>query len=217
MKRIYCILISGLVFISSYAQPGSEEVSHYLFPEFIKGVILTRAGEENGVLANYNSLTEEMVFENKGNKLAIAPGELARIDTVYIKDRKFIVLNHKFVEFLYHSKWDLYLEHKCKLREKGEQIGYGATSKNTSVSHYSSLFSQGVVYELKLPDGYETKLYSYYWLKKNGELYKFENMKDLKKLYTEKEDLFKSYVKKHRIKYKNQESIIQLIEYLESN
>ena len=217
MKRIYCIVISGLIFISSYAQPKIKEITHYLFPEFTQGVILMKAGEKNGTLLNYNSLTEEMIFENNGKKLAIAQRELVRIDTVYIKDRKFIVLNENFVEFLYHSKWDLYIEHKCDVKEPGKPTGYGGTSKTTAVNSYSSFYSEGTVYDLKLPDGYETRPYTYYWLKKNGELNKFRNMRELKKLYKEKEDIFKAYVKKHRVKYDNQESIIQLIEYLETN
>ena len=71
-------------------------------------------------------------------------------------------------------------------------------------------------YDLKLPDKYEVKPYSYYWLKKNGELYSFENMRELKKFYKDQEDLYKAYVKKHGVKYDNQESVIQLVEHLES-
>jgi len=217
MKHIYCILISGLIFISSYAQPKYQEISHYLFPEFTQGVILMKAGKKNETLLNYNSLTEEMIFDNKGKKLAIAQKELGLIDTVYIKDRKFVALNDQFVEFLYHSKWDLYVEHKCDVKEPGKQTGYGGTSKTAPVNSYSSFYSEGIFYELKLPDGYETRPYIYYWLKKNGELNKFKSMRELKKLYKEKEELFKPYVKKFGVKYGNQESIIQLIEYFESN
>ena len=217
MKHIYCILILGLIFISSYAQPKHQEITHYLFPEFTQGVVLMNAGEKHEYLLNYNSLTEEMIFENKGKKLAIAQKELARIDTVYIKDRKFIVLNDQFVEFSYQSKWDLYVEYKCKVKVPGKQTGYGGTSKTTAIKSYSSFYSEGMFYQLKLPDDYETEPYTYYWLKKNEELYNFKTMKELKKLYKEKEDLFKPYVKKYGVEYGNQESIILLIEYLESN
>lgn len=239
MKRIYCILISGMVYISAYAQPKYQEISHYLFPEFTQGDILMKGGEKNKFLLNYNSLTEEMIFEKQGKKLAVAEHELALIDTVYIKDRKFITLNGKFVEVLYHSNFiidrktielndqlvefsyntllDLYVEHKCKVKEPGKQTGFGGTSKTTAVKSYSSFYSEGMFYQLKLPEGFETVPYTFYWLKKDEELNKFETMKELKKLYKEKEDLFKPYVKKYGIKYNNQESIIQLIEYLESN
>lgn len=216
MKHIYCISISCLIFVSSYTQPKQEEVSHYLFPEFTQGVILMKTGIKQDALLNYNSLTEEMIFEDKGKKLAIAKSVLEIIDTVFIKERKFIALSSKFIELLYHSKWDLYGEHTCKLTEKGKPIGYGARSKTTAITSYSSFYSSGDLYNLKLPDSFEIEPCTYYWLKKNGKLKRFQSMRELKKLYKDKGDLFKAYVKKYDIKYDNQESIIQLIEYLES-
>jgi len=193
------------------------EITHYLFPEFTQGVILMKAGTKYDVLLNYNSFTEEMIFENNGKKMAIAKVELRLVDTVFIKDRKFIALNNKFLELLYHSKWDMYVEHKCRMNEPGKSSGYGGTSKTTSIKTYSRIYSEGNIHELKLPDGYEIEPYTYYWIKKNGELNRFINMRELKKLYKDKKDLFKAYVKKYGVKYDNQESIIQLIEYLESN
>jgi hypothetical protein len=68
-----------------------------------------------------------------------------------------------------------------------------------------------------LPNGYETKPYNYYWLKKNGGLNKFMNMRQLMKLYDDKEDLFKAYIKKNEVIFNNQESMVQLIKYLETN
>jgi hypothetical protein len=217
MKLVYCIVISALIFISSHAQVNDQEITHYLFPEFSQGIILMKAGERKPALLNYNSLTEEMIFENNGRKLAIAPGEIARIDTVYINGRKFIPYNLQFVEFVFGSEWDLYVEHKCHVKPPGKPTGYGGTTQTAAVTSYSSFYSEGIVYELELPDGYETRPYTYYWLKKNGELHIFKSMRELKKFYKEKEELFKPYVKKNRVKYDDLESIIQLIEYLEIN
>jgi hypothetical protein len=216
MKHIYCILISSLTFISSYAQPKDAELSHYLFPEFTQGVTLMKNGIKTDALLNYNSLTEEMIFENKGKKLAVSLAEIGLVDTIFIKDRKFIGLNTVFVELLYHSTWDLYGEHKCKVETAGKPSGYGGTSKTAAISTPASLNSGSGYYDLKLPEDYIVKPYSYYWLKKNGEINKFETMRELKKLYKDQEDLFKAYVKEHHVKYDNQEGIIQLVEHLES-
>lgn len=216
MKHIYCSLISCMIFISSFTQPIQEEITHYLFPEFTQGVILMKTGIKQDALLNYNSLTEEMIFEDKGKKLAIGKNVLEIIDTVFIKERKFIALSSKFIELLYHSKWDLYGEHTCKVKEKGTPIGYGARSKTTAISSYSSFYSNGDLYNLKLPDRFEIEPCTYYWLKKKGKLNRFKSMRELKKLYKDKKDVFKAYVKKYDIEYNNQEDIIQLIEYLES-
>jgi hypothetical protein len=217
MKHIYFILIAILVFTSTNAQNKPEERPHYLFPEFTQGVVLMKSGVENETSLNYNSLTEEMIFDKKGRKLAMAETDLALTDTVFIKDRKFIVLNGGFVELLYHSTCHLYAEHKGKLKEPGKPAGYGGTSETSSISSHSSLRMGGLLYELKLPDGYKVKPYTVLWLEKKGALNKFVNMTQLKKLYKGKNDLFKTYVKKHGVKYRDQESIVQLIEYLESN
>lgn len=218
MKHIFCILISSLVFISSYAQKDNIETSHYLFPEFTQGVILMKDGKRNNALLNYNSLTEEMIFDNKGQKRALLTNEILLFDTVFIKDRKFVVLNGKLFELVYHSIWDLFAEHKCKFEEQGKSAPYGGTSHTGASTSVSSIYSQGgVVYGLKLPDEYKTDPYIIYWLKKNGELYRFINMRELKKLYEDKKDLYKKYSKNNRVKYQDQESIIQLIEYLETN
>ncbi len=217
MKHIICILISGLIFISSYAQPESVEMTHYLFPEYTKGVILMKDGTKHESLLNYNSLSEEMIFENNGKKLAIAKVDIPLLDTVFIKDRKFITFNSKFFELLYHSKWDIYVEHKCKLNKKGKPSGYGGTSKTTSIKTYSSLYSEGNMHKLKSSDGYEIEPYTHYLLRKNGELNRFTNMRELKKFYKDRKDLFKACVKMYGAKYNNQESIVKLIEYLESN
>ena len=42
-------------------------------------------------------------------------------------------------------------------------------------------------------------------------------MKQLMKLYDYEKDLFKAYVKKYDVRYNNQESMVQLIKYLETN
>ncbi len=69
-------------------------------------------------------------------------------------------MNNQFVEIIYDSNWDLFVEHRCDLNETGKPVGYGSVSKTTAVNSYSSFASEGMVYELKLPAGYETRPYS---------------------------------------------------------
>lgn len=217
MKFTYCILIFNLMLISVFAQPKTKEVSHYIFPEFTQGVVLMKSGVTQKALLNYNSLTEEMVYIDKGVKLAISDETLAKIDTVFIRDKKFVVVGTKFFELIVHSKFDLYIEHKCDLRNLGKPTAYGATSQTTSVSSYSSIPSQSMKYELKLSDEYGVEPYIYYWIKKNNASKKFSNMRQLKNLYASKKDLMDVYVKDHDVKYDDQKTIVQLIEYLESH
>lgn len=204
--------------ISLYAQNVEEQViTHYLFPEFSQSVLLTKTGIRNSAVLNYNSLTEEMILDYKGTKVAMAKEDILLIDTIYIEGRKFVTIDDKFVEFVHHSDWDLYVEHKCDVTEQGNPSGFGGVSQTTAISSYASLYTTNNVYNLELPDTYTIKPYSYYWIKKNGTLEKFINMAQLKKIYKDKSRVFSDYTKKYDVNFENQQHIIQLIEYLESN
>lgn len=201
---------------SVYPQVQVIEVSHYLFPEFTEGIIHMKSGIKNEYLLNYNSLTEEMVFKDTDKTLAIGYTEMLLIDTVFIMDRKFFKLNDVFVELIYHSTFDLYAENKCSLIYPSKPAAYDGTSQISASSSYGSFKSGSIVYNLRLPDDYEVKPYTYYWLRKNGELNKFINIKQLMKLYRNKKSLLKAYLKANDVKYEDQDSIVELIKYLES-
>jgi len=217
MKHTYCILIFNLILGSLFAQPKAEETGHYIYPEFSQGVVLMKSGVSEKTLLNYNSLTEEMVYIDKGNKLALSDETVARIDTIFIKNKKFVAVGTKFFELICHSKFDLYIEHKCKLRSVGKPTAYGATSQSTTTSSYSSSPTEGMKYELKLSDQYQVEPYIFYWIKKNNGSKKFANMRQLKNLYSARKELMDTYVKEHDVKYDNPKTIVQLIEYLESH
>lgn len=216
MKHIFCFLFTGWIFISSYAQMKAVETSHYLLPEFRQGTVLLKDGRINKALLNYNSLTEEMIFEKNDMKLAIAKHLLKDIDTINIEERKFVVLNNKIVEIVYQSGWNLFVEHRCKVKAEGASTGFGEAMESSSARSFSTLQTQaGAAYDLDLP-GYNTKPYIFYWLRKNDRIFHFRNLKELKKHYADKRDVIKKYSKSNRIMYEDQQSIIQFIEFLES-
>jgi hypothetical protein len=217
MKHLIRVLILTIATTSAYGQSKGVELSHYIFPEFIQGTVLMKSGQEYKALLNYNSFTEEMIFDDNGKKLAIGKEEKERVDTVYIMNRKFFTLNERFVELIYRSGFELYAEYRCNVKYPGKPAAYGGTSETTSVSTYSGIYSGGIMYELKLPDGYTIKPYTNYWLKRDGELRRFVNMKQLTKLFKDKKDLFKEYLSTRDVEYEDQESLVQLIRYLESN
>ncbi|MRS02147.1 hypothetical protein EG832_02785 [bacterium] len=217
MKRIILILACCLFAISSYSQRQGVELSHYVFPEFTQGTVLMKSGQQYKASLNYNTISEEMIFEDKDKKLAIGKEEVERVDTVYILDRKFFPLDGKFVELVCRSGFDLYAEHRCEVQYPGKPAAYGGTSETSSISTYSGFISGGTVYELKLPDDYKTKPYTNYWLKRGGELKKFTNMKQLSKLYADRKDLFREYVSTHAVDYNDQESLVRFISFLEAS
>lgn len=213
MRTLFLFLVA-----CTLSQPGSsqnrlKEVTHYLFPEFTKGNVLLKSGMKQQTLLNYNALTEEMIFDNQGKKLTIGP--VGQIDTIYIEGRKFIPFKEKFVEILFHHKFDLYAQYKCSIVDPGKPAAYGGTSQTSSVTSYSSYMSGGQVYELALPEGIQTKPYTEYWLQREGKVVGFVNLRQLAKQFSDKSDQFRKYVKENKVTYEDEDSLVSLVKYME--
>jgi len=118
---------------------------------------------------------------------------------------------------IYRSGYELYAEYRCDVKYPGKPAGYGGTSETSSVSTYSGVYSGGVLYELKLPDDFKIKPYIIYWLKKDGEINKFVNLKQLNKIFSDRKDLIKEYISSNKTDFNDRESLIRLIRYLESD
>ncbi len=115
MKRLFFVLICSLPFITANSQNKTIELSHYLFPEFTQGYIYMKSGVINKGMLNLNTLTEEMLFMDKGKILAIGKTEIGLVDSVVIKGRTLCCLKRKFSELLLKSSIDLYAEYRCSV------------------------------------------------------------------------------------------------------
>lgn len=193
-------------------------VSHYVFPEFQEGVVLMKNGVRNNVKLNYNAASEEVVFDDNGNKLAIVDEILPQIDTVFIADEKFIRQNNKFVKIMIDNlSINLFVEHKCRVTPPGKPAAYGGTSQTSSSTSYSSIISGGRMYDLELPDDYKVAPYNVFWINRNGKLQSFSNIGQLKKIYRDKKKLIDDYLKKNDVKLTDEKSIRDAIIYMENN
>ncbi len=215
MRRLFYLLILSLLLSVGYSQEKKQNITHYLFPEFTQGEVLMKKGVRKEALLNFNALSEEMIFESNGVKLAVT--QLEFIDTIYIAGRKFFPLNGKFLEALYRSKYDLYAEHKCSVNDPGKPSGYGTSSQLGAATTYKSYFSGNRVYEMTLPASIDTTPFTIYWLKKDNELVKFVSLKQLLKEFPEKSSLYKKFIKEKGISYDDTKSLIRLVKFMALN
>jgi len=215
MRQFICLLILSILFNLGYAQTQKVENTQYLFPEFTSGTILMKSGVKDEAMLNYNSLTGKMILEYKGKKLAIDLAE--QVDTIYVAGRKFFPLNNKFVEIIYSAKYELYLEHKCELKDPGKPAGYGGTSQISRVTNYSTYSTGNQTYVTNLPEDTETNPYLIYWLKRAGKLSRFIDIRQMSKLFDERAKLFKKYVKENKVSEKDPASVVALLKYLEEH
>lgn len=193
-------------------------LSHYVFPDFQPGVVLLKNGIRNNAKLNYNAASEEMVFDENGKMLAIADALLPQIDTVFVSNEKFIRVNNKFVKIIIDEpEIDLFVEHKCRLIPPGKPAAYGGTSQTSSTTSYSSIMSDGKVYNLKLPDDYKIIPYNVFWINRNDKLQSFSNINQLKRIYRDKKKVIDDYLKKNDVKLTDEKSVEDAINYMKNN
>ena len=214
--KSFLLLFLFCLFFSLSAQQTTE-ISHYLFPEFTQGKVLMKGGRENPALLNYNVATEEMVFNQNGQVLALSEISLSQLDTVIIKARRFVLRDHKFVEVLHRNGYKLLARYKCKILPPPKPAAYGGTSHTTSVDSYSSWQGDGRLYDLKLPDNYEVRPYTIYFLNNGSDWKEIKSMKQLKNFYKKKSSLFEKYQSQHKPAYEDEEAVALLVHFMETN
>lgn len=214
----HIVIFSLLLILShfSFTQTNESSLSHYIFPEFVEGIVLMKSGNKNELSINYNAVTEEMVFVKRGHKMAIGKTESELIDTVFMNDKKFIKLDGQFVEILHQSKIsDLYVQYKCELEYSEKPISYGQSAKSAARDNQSISYTTGLVSESRITYQYIPSHYLVYYLKQGKEIHEITSLRDLKKLYKEKQDMYKSYLKHNDVAFDNIDQVVELVIYLD--
>lgn len=214
MKFLVVLLITLTYTVTGYAQ-RSITLSHYIFSEFTPGEILMRNGSTVEATLNYNSLSEEVVFMQDGELLAIGDETLPQIDTVYMHGSKFIRVDGKFVELLVNNGYSLLAEYKCRLIPPGKPSGYGGTSQTSASTTYSTLLTSGMIYNLKLPDDYKVKPYVIYRIIRGGKEVSFQSAGQLKRLYNDDKLRYKEYTSENKVEINNPDYIKNLVIFME--
>ncbi len=219
MNNKFILLISFMsVWFSIEAQIQTKEIYHYILPEFTSGTVLMKDGTKNQTLLNYNAATEEMIFDQRGQKLAFSELTLNQLDTIFIQDRKFVLLdNKKFAEVIHQDGYKLLVQYKCRVIPPGKPAPYGGTSQTSSATTYSSWIGDGQIYQLELPGDFKVNNSMVYWLDNGAGLKSFSSIGQLKKFYNKQKVLYNKYTKENKVDFKDKESITGLIHYMETN
>ena len=212
MKLVLQILLCS--FLSGGAQPNAKlvKLDHYVMDSFARGIVKQKSGQVTNQVLNYNLITKEMIFEQGGKYLAIAQPE--NIDTVFINQRKFVPVDNAFYEYLAGSAYPLFAEYTCKVKEPGAQTGFGKSNTTASVS-MQSLIRDGGAYGLKLPDEFEAIPAHSLYIRKDGKFFKIKNEQQLNKLFPDKKEVIRNWVKNNKTNFSSNEDVALLIQQIQ--
>jgi hypothetical protein len=208
------IFITGCSVILSGQSNKDGSMPQYLYGEFSKSDILMKSGQVHNQEIDYNTLTQKMVFTRDSKYYDITNPEM--VDTVYLNESKFIPVGKAFYEVLLAAPVKLFVQYKGSLMSAGKPVGYGGTSQVSSSTSLSSIDLNSRVWNLSIPSDYIVRMSKAFWILRGNEMVSFENEKQLLKLFPEKADQLKSYIKENRLKFEKQDNLIKLMKYLGS-
>ncbi len=195
-KIIFFFLISISFITYSFAQ--ENPYPQLLFPDFSKGIVKMNDGRRMTASLNYNTVDEEMLFNQNGVYMALEkPGD---VDTVYIRNRKFIPIGNAFFEIASEGTISIFIQSKGKYTQPGTPTAYGMTSPTAGPSKVLAINSGNQVRQIELPDNVSVTKTNLYWLRTpNGEMHKFTTLRQFIKLFPEKSDLIKDFTRQNNI------------------
>ncbi len=213
MKSIFSVFLCYCFSANAQVYDIPVKVNHYLLDSFMEGKVKLRSGEISSQLLNYNLLTKEMIFEQKGKYLAIAAPE--EVDTVFIGQRKFVQVNNVFYEWIAGTTFPLFIEYTCTVKEPGVPIGIGTSNLTAASASVKSLIRDGGAYRLQLPDEFVVKQSQAFIIRIKWQYFKVKNEKQLGSLFPEKEQVIKEWVKKNHTNFSELKDIILLVQQIQ--
>jgi len=216
MKKLILTILPAFLFCGLFAQQDQnvKQLTQYLFPDFREGRVLQKSGTVTKTMLNYNTLTQEMIFIQGDQYLAL--DKIWDIDTVFFNNKKFVPGDNMFYEVGTNTLTALLIQHTTDIIPPGNETGYGK-SQTSAITNVTDLKRSGRAYALSLPDEYAFKDKTIYLLKKDGNFIPVKNIKDVKKVFTGKENLIDTYTKTNKVSFKKDEDVVKLIEFCNSN
>ncbi|MDO5571526.1 MAG: hypothetical protein Q4F97_08715 [Bacteroidales bacterium] len=209
MKNIILTIITVLSFQLVSAQ--EERINGFLFPTFSQAKILYKTGKTQENSLNYDAISQQMVFVKNDQVLAIANPMV--IDTIFIKGRKFIPnKDDAFYEIINYKNGSVYIERKSELINAGKEGGYGTFSQTSATTSFDSFSSStGRYSKLTIKEKIEETIKDRFFVKINDNMVPVDNLKKIIKVFPDKKDAIKDFVKNNEINCKNDDDLLYLL------
>ncbi|MCK5168958.1 MAG: hypothetical protein KAQ75_03685 [Bacteroidales bacterium] len=226
MKRLKLYFTTFIIISVSFAlNAQTNEIinnkftnsSQFLFNEFIEGDIYFKDGNTSSADLNYNVFFQEILFMK--NEQSLALNMLNEISYIKFDSFEFTILNGKIYETIFNSNnCNVIKARKIDYGSASNTKGaYGASTETSATEDWKYLVQKasGVTMypNVQSEDDKEFKLLTRYYIIKNDELLTLTKKK-LFKLFPEKEEQLKNYIKDNKLSLSVDKDIIELFNIL---
>lgn len=218
-KSHFIILIIVCFSISLSAQKNEivnskfTNSSQFLFNEFIEGDIYFKDGNTSLADLNYNIFFQEILFMK--NEQSLVLNMLNDINSIKFDSIEFMILNGKIYESIIISNThnvikSRKIDHGSASNTEG---AYGGSTETSATEDWKYMVEKasGVTYypNVHNEDDKEFKMITRYFILKNDKIYSLTKKK-LYKLFPEKGEKIKNYIKNNKLSLSVDNDIIEL-------
>jgi hypothetical protein len=211
LRSFYSMLIFNVFSIVLSAQPlVTKDLPQYLLSEFSSTKIKMQEGNDIVLNLNYNTVTEKMVFIKSGRLFDLVNPQT--VDTLFLQQYIFVPYDTVFLDFIARGKINFFIQHKSDVtfRNKPSMSGTAQVSQS---NYYAGNKAEIVYFNQKLPESFIVKPASLYWVRVNDKMVKFANERQLFKIFPEKADLLKLFIKESDLKIDRRADLISIANY----
>jgi hypothetical protein len=210
--RVVMALIIFILVPQVNAQTDTlKNLPNLLLPHFTRSIVVMKSGEKRTAALNYNLVDQEMVFMQKNLYWILDEPQL--IDTIYMANRMFVPFEKGFYELAVAAPVTLFIQHKSYAESLGVPTGYGAMSQTAPPNYVAQIYGPRGAVNLEIPSNVKVVDDTEYWIRKEGMLQKFNSKRLFLKIFPDKEKELEQYIKKNKVDFKNQQSLVNLVLY----
>ncbi|HMK05535.1 MAG TPA: hypothetical protein VK489_15145 [Ferruginibacter sp.] len=211
-KFILCSAILSFVVITTNAQAEeAKNLPNFLLPEFSSGIIKFKSGETKTAIINYNTVDQEVVFQQKDGYMVLDdPGQ---IDTIFVANKTLVPFNKVFYELVVTGPLTLFIQHKSNAEHQGTPTVFGAKTYATNNTYPRQVYGPTGTINLRVPDDFKIVNATEYWVRKNGEMDKFTTKRQFLKIFKEREKELSKFIDSNSISFKNISDLVKLFNY----
>ena len=187
-----------LISVGVFAQTDANNpFPQLVFPNFQNSTILMKNGTQTDAFLNYNSVDEEMLIDQGGEYRSLNKHE--EIDTIFIQNRKFVLVNKVFCEQITKGKVSIFLQYRSRYMSAGTPLAYGMTYQTNASMPVSVVKGGNQVRHLEVPDNVKVTNINILQVRIGTDLHRFSNVKQFSKLFGEHEAQIKEFAKTNNL------------------
>ena len=158
---------------------------------------------------NYNGATEELVYDQRGQLLAL--DNLNLIRSVIIGENVFVPLDGKFYQKI--GEQGLFITYKYKVVPPSAPSAYGGESNTTASTNWLSLSNRSLLYTFSLPTEYKIIKSKEFLLYKDNQFFKVNRLSQVSKLFPEKASALKTFIKTNNLDWSRITDVVEIISF----